>query len=57
MRQINYTIASHHRIKCLIEKPGIQGEWKLWNEAQGFKNMVILNAEINDQGMIKGKPP
>lgn len=43
----------------LIEKLGYsryQGEWKtLWNEAQGFKNIVILNAEIDQQGQMKGR--
>lgn len=42
----------------VIEKLGYnryQGEWKtLWNEAQGFKNIVVLNAEIDEQGQLKG---
>ena len=30
--------------------------WKpLWNEKQGFKNMVLLQAEINGDGLMKGK--
>lgn len=32
-----------------------QWGWKtLWNEKQGFKNVVILRAAIDEQGMMKG---
>ena len=42
----------------VIEKPDkyqYQWSWKpLWKETQGFKNIVILNAEIDEQEMMKG---
>ena len=37
------------------EKNFYQWEWKfLWNEKRGYKNMVIVNAELDAQGLIKG---
>ena len=42
----------------VIKKPErnlYQWEWKLlWNEKRGYKNMVIVNAELDHQGLIKG---
>ncbi|MEP7374886.1 MAG: hypothetical protein ABI675_15925 [Chitinophagaceae bacterium] len=47
-----------YTVGLVIKKPGknfYQWEWKLlWKETQGFKNIVILNAEIDEQGQMKG---